>query len=129
MNIVQLTESAMISPDIGVLCPRENVTLTCSTADENDETLEWAYDGMSIGSFVSSQQPGQTLNIMESGFQFSLHLIATNPTLSSTLSFTADVAINGHNVSCITIDIGGMSASHKMIRVGDISKFVFIIIL
>ena len=26
----------MISPDIGVLCPREDVTLTCSTADEND---------------------------------------------------------------------------------------------
>ena len=118
----------MISPDIGVLCPREDITLTCSTADEDDTTLEWAYDGIRIGLFVSSGQPGQTLNSMESGFQFSLHLIATNPTLSSTLSFTADVAMNGHNVSCFTIDDGGgVSASHKMIRVGDISKFVFIL--
>ena len=114
----------MISPDIGVLCPREDVTLTCSTADENDETLEWAYDGITIGSFVSSQQPGQTLNSTKSGFQFSLHLIATNPTLSSTLSFTTDVTMNGHNVSCFTIDIDGVSASHKMIQVGDISKFL-----
>ena len=114
----------MISPDIGALCPREDVTLTCSTADENDETLDWAYDGMSIGSFVSSQQPGQTLNSTKSGFQFSLHLIATNPTLSSTLSFTADVAMNGHNVSCITIDNDGLSTSYKIIQVGDISKFI-----
>ena len=119
---MQLTESAVISPDIGVLCPREDVTLTCSTADEDDTTLEWAYSGMSIGSFISSQQPGQTLNIMESGFQFSLHLITTNPTLSSTLSFTADVAMNGHNVSCFTIDILGLSTSQKTIRVGNISK-------
>ena len=109
---MQGTESVMISSDIGVLCPREDVTLTCSTADEDDTTMEWGYNGIRI---VSSQQPGQTLNIMESGFQFSLHLIATNPTLSSTLSFIADVAMNGHNVSCITIDIGGSSASHKMI--------------
>ena len=62
---------------------------------------------------------------MESGFQFSLHLISTNPTLSSTLSFTADVAMNGHNVTCFTIDNDGLSTSRKMIRVGDISKFVF----
>ncbi len=74
--------------------------LTCSTTD--GDTMNWLYNGMNLdtGGFVPSDPISTTRNILVSGFMFSLELTSSIPEFTSTLSFRADAAMNGHSVSC-----------------------------
>ncbi len=79
------------------ICPGQDVVLTGSNYYEN---AQWFYDGTSLG------YPGSiniTKDVTVSGFTFSLSSLP--PYYTSTLSFRADAAMNGHRVLCHTIII------------------------
>ncbi len=76
------------------------MVLTCSTTD--GDIMNWFYNGMSLDTagFIPSDPINTTRDVMVSGFIFSLVLTSRMPEFASTLSFRADAAMNGHNVSC-----------------------------
>ena len=77
------------------------MVLTCSTSED---TMTWLYNGVVIeGSvFVESlDQVGASRSLQASGFMFSAELISRRPPVfATTLSFSADTAMNGDSVSC-----------------------------
>ncbi len=96
--------AATLTPNLGELCPGQDVVLTCSTTD--GDAMSWLYDGTRLGTSVgtpglfSSDPINTTRDLMASGFMFSLVLTSTMPEFASTLSFRTDAAMNGGNVSC-----------------------------
>ncbi len=77
------------------------MVLTCSTTEG---TMEWSYNGVVISGsvFVESLDPvGTSRSSQASGFMFSAELISKRPPVfATTLSFSADTAMNGDSVSC-----------------------------
>ena len=65
--------------------------------------MAWLYNGVETGaSFVESVDSiGASRSFQASGFMFSAELISKRPPVfATTLSFSADTAMNGDNVSC-----------------------------
>ncbi len=101
-------DAVTLTPNLGELCPGQDVVLTCSTTD--GATMNWLYSGMSLdrSAFIPSDPINTTRDVMVSGFMFSLELTSSMPEFASTLSFRADAAMNGHNVSCrVAIPLSG----------------------
>ncbi len=92
-------DAVTLTPNLGELCPGQDVVLTCSTTGD---TMNWLYNGMSLdpGGFIPSDPISTTRDVMVSGFMFSLVLTSSMPEFTSTLSFRADAAMNGQSVSC-----------------------------
>ncbi len=100
--------AATLTPNLGELCPGQDVLLTCSTTD--GDVMNWFYNGLNLDAngFLPSDPISTTRDVMVSGFMFSLELTSSMPELASTLSFRADAAMNGHNVSCrVSIPLSG----------------------
>ncbi len=93
-------DAVTLTPNLGELCPGQDVVLTCSTTD--GDVMVWLYDGMNLdpGGFLPSDPINTTRDVMVSGFMFSLELTSSMPEFASTLSFRADAAMNGHSLSC-----------------------------
>ncbi len=90
------------------ICPGQEVVLACSTTD--GDVMSWLYNGMSLDTagFTPSDPISTTRDVMVSGFMFSIELTSSMPEFSSTLSFRADTAMNGGNVSCrVAISLSG----------------------
>ncbi len=96
-------DAATLTPNLGELCPGQDVVLTCSTSE--GDTMNWFYNGMDLDpiGFIPSDPISTPRDVMVSGFMFSLELTSSMPEFASTLSFRADAAMNGHNVSCIVV--------------------------
>ncbi len=93
-------DAVTLTPNLGELCPGQDVVLTCSTTD--GIIMNWVYNGMSLdpGGFLRLDPINTTRDVIVSGFMFSLVLTSSMPEFASTLSFRADAAMNGHSVSC-----------------------------
>ena len=92
-------DAVTLTPNLGELCPGQDVVLTCSTTE--GVTMDWIYNGMSIGiGFIPNDGINSSRDVMLSGFMFSTELTSQMPEFASTLSFSVDAAMNGHNVSC-----------------------------
>ncbi len=80
------------------------MVLTCSTSDSQ---MDWLYNGVLIvrSAFVESIDPvGANRSLQASGFMFSAELISERPPVfATTLSFSADTAMDGDSVSCRVI--------------------------
>ncbi len=78
------------------------MVLTCSTTEG---IMEWLYNGVviSLSVFIESFDPvGTSISLQASGFMFSAELISIRPPVfATTLSFSADTAMNGDSVSCL----------------------------
>ncbi len=102
-------DAVTLTPNLGELCPGQDVVLTCSTTD--GDVMNWLYDGMNLdtgGGFLPSDPISTTRDVMESGFMFSLELTSRMPEFASTLSFRADAVMNGRSVSCrVAIPLSG----------------------
>ncbi len=89
------------------------MVLTCSTSEG---TIEWFYNrGLISGSvFAESFDPvGTSRSLQASGFMFSAELISRRPPVfATTLSFSADTAMNGDSVSCR--DSGGQTSTQTI---------------
>ncbi len=94
-------DGATLTPNLGELCPGQDVVLTCSTSEG---TMEWLYNGVEISgsTFAVSLDPvGDSRSLQASGFMFSAELISIRPPVfATTLSFSADAAMKGDSVSC-----------------------------
>ncbi len=101
-----------LTPNLGELCPGQDVVLTCSTTEGR---MTWLYNGVDItdSSFVESQDPiGDSRSLQASGFMFSAELISKRPPVfATTLSFSADTAMNGDSVSC---RVSGQLSNHTI---------------
>ncbi len=77
------------------------MVLTCSTSEGR---MAWLYNGVDITDtiFVESLDPiGDSRSLQASGFMFSAELISKRPPVfATTLSFSADTAMDGDSVSC-----------------------------
>ncbi len=95
-------DAVTLTPNLGELCPGQDVVLTCSTTEG---TMEWLYNGVVISGSVfaeSLDSVGTSRSLQASGFMFSAEVISIRPTVfATTLSFSADTAMNGDNVSCL----------------------------
>ncbi len=72
--------------------------------------MNWLYNGMTLDTagFSLTDPINTTRDVMVSGFMFSLVLTSSRPEFASTLSFRADAAMNGGNVSCrVTVTLSG----------------------
>ncbi len=101
-------DAVTLTPNLGELCPGQLVVLTCSTTD--GDSMNWFYNGISldVGGFIPSDPIRTTRDVMVSGFMFFLEFTSSMPEFASTLSFRADAAMNGHNVSCrVAIPLSG----------------------
>ncbi len=91
------------------------MVLTCSTSES---AMEWLYNGVGIqeSAFAESLDPvGDSRSLQASGFMFSAELISIRPPVfATTLSFSADTAMNGDSVSCRA---GGGQTSTQTIQV------------
>ncbi len=79
------------------------MVLTCSTSES---AMDWLYNGVLISrsAFVESDPVGASRSLQASGFMFSAELISIRPPVfTTTLSFSADTAMNGDSVSCRAI--------------------------
>ncbi len=95
-------DAVTITPTLGELCLGHDVVLTCSTTED---LIEWLYNGIVIqrSAFIESVDPiGDTRSLQASGFMFTAELISKRPPVfATTLSFSADTAMNGDSVSCL----------------------------
>ncbi len=101
-------DAATLTPNLGELCPGQDVVLTCSTTD--GDTMSWLYNGMNLdpAGFIPSDLINTTRDVMVSGFMLSLELTSIMPEFASTLSFRADAAMNGGSVSCrVSVPLSG----------------------
>ncbi len=101
-------DAVTLTPNLGELCPGQDVVLSCSTTEV--DVMSWVYNGMSrnTAGFLRSDPINTTRDVMISGFMFSLVLTSSMPEFTSTLSFRADAAMNGHNVSCrVAVSLSG----------------------
>ncbi len=77
------------------------MVLTCSTTDG---AMDWRYNGVGIqrSVFAESLDPvGVSRSLQASGFMFSAEIISQRPPVfATTLSFSADTAMNGDSVTC-----------------------------
>ncbi len=76
------------------------MVLTCSTSEGR---MTWLYNGVETSAnFAESLDPvGDSRSSQASGFMFSAELISKRPPVfATTLSFSADTAMNGDIVSC-----------------------------
>ncbi len=89
------------------------MVLTCSTSESG---MDWLYNGVLISgsAFAESlDQVGDSRSLQASGFMFSAELISENPQIfATTLSFSADTAMNGDSVSCRAI--GGQTSTQTI---------------
>ncbi len=89
------------------------MVLTCSTTEG---TIGWLYNGVVISGSVfaeSFDQVGASRSLQASGFMFSAEVISIRPPVfASTLSFSADTAMNGDSVSCR--DTGGQTSTQTI---------------
>ncbi len=84
------------------------MVLTCSTSESG---IEWLYNGVIISEslFSESLDVGASRSLQASGFMFSAEVISIRPPVfATTLSFSADTAMNGDSVSCRAI--GGITS-------------------
>ncbi len=96
-------DAATLTPNLGELCPGQDVVLTCSTTSSiTDGQMNWLYNGMLLdrAGFSLTDPVNTTRDVTVSGFMFSLVLTSSMPEFASTLSFRVDAAMNGGNVSC-----------------------------
>ncbi len=63
--------------------------------------MDWYYEGENITRFSRTDLIGFSRTVILSGFTFTLQLVSVMPEFNSTLSFTADADMNGHNLSCV----------------------------
>ncbi len=101
-------DAVTLTPNLGELCPGQDVVLTCSTTDS--VAMSWFYNGMNLDTagFIPSDPISTTRDVMVPGFMFSLELTSRMPEFASTLSFRADAAMNGHSVLCrVAIPLSG----------------------
>ncbi len=122
MKLIIDVDAATLTPDLGELCPGQDVVLTCSTGD--GDIMSWLYNGMTLGtsgagtpSLFSSDPINTTRDLMGSGFMFSLVLTSRMPEFASTLSFEADAAMNGGNVSCRVLIGSDNQESAQILRI------------
>ncbi len=77
------------------------MVLICSITESG---MEWLYNGVMIlrSAFSESLDPvGASRSLQASGFMFSAEVISIRPPVfATTLSFSADTAMNGDSVSC-----------------------------
>ncbi len=105
-------DAATLTPNLGELCPGQDVVLTCSTTLSITEVqMNWFYNGMTLDTagFSLTDPINTTRDVMVSGFM-SLVLTSRIPEFASTLSFRADAAMNGGSVLCrviVTLSGGG----------------------
>ncbi len=89
------------------------MVLTCSTSES---TMDWLYNGVVImrSLFAESLDPvGDSRSLQASGFMFSAEVISIRPPVfATTLSFSADTAMNGDSVSCR--DTGGQTSTQTI---------------
>ncbi len=100
-------DAATLTPNLGELYPGQDVVLTCSTTlriTDMGGVMDWFYNGVRLTTLgVSTTDPiNTTREARVSGFM-SLVLTSSMPEFASTLSFRADAAMNGGNVSCIVV--------------------------
>ena len=101
-------DAVTLTPNLGELCPGQDVVLTCSNTD--GDIMSWFYNGMILdpAGFVPSDPISSTGDVMVSGFMFALEFTSSMPEFASTLSFRADAAMNGGSVSCrVSIPLSG----------------------
>ncbi len=104
---------------VGELCSGQDVVLTCSTTDQEAILMAWFYNGVEIRrshfvEFHDIQPIGFNKSFEASGFMFSGELISKrpmDPVFASTLSFSADTAMNGDIVSC---RVSGLLSNHTI---------------
>ncbi len=72
-------DAATLTPNLGELCPGQDVVLTCSTTD--GFVMNWLYNEMNLDTagFLSSDPISTTRDLMVSGFMFSLELTSSMP--------------------------------------------------
>ncbi len=77
------------------------MVLTCSATDD---VMGWFYNGVVLegATFIDNfDRIGDGGSLQALGFMFSVELISIRPQVfASTLSFSADTAMNGDSVSC-----------------------------
>ena len=121
-------DAVTLTPNLGELCPGQDVVLTCSIAE--GVAMSWFYNGMSIGSGLVSTDPINThRDVIVSGFMFSVELTSLMPEFASTLSFSVDDAMNGHNVSCrVAIPLSNgefnLPETTQTLQVAQIGKYI-----
>ncbi len=97
-------DAVTLTPNLGKLCPGQDVVLTCSTPTSNygGYVIDWFYNRILLDTrgFHQSDPISTTRDVIVSGFMFSLELTSSMPEFASTLSFRADAAMNGQNVTC-----------------------------
>ncbi len=90
------------------------MVLTCSTTED---VMEWLYNGVMISGSVFAEiadQVGDSRSLQASGFMFSAELISERPPVfATTLSFSADTAMNGDTVSC-RVSPSGLESQHTI---------------
>ncbi len=88
--MLELVLLPLATPNLGELCPGQDVVLTCSTTEG---TMEWLYNGVVISGSVfieSLDQVGDSRSLQASGFMFSAEVISRRPPVfATTLSFSA----------------------------------------
>ncbi len=109
-------DAATLTPNLGELCPGQDVVLTCSTTLSNtDGQMNWFYNGMTRYSRILSYT--DSINTTRDvGFMFSLVLASRIPSI---LSFRADAAMNGGSVSCrvvVTLSGGGRDTQEPSLQ-------------
>ncbi len=118
---IGVSTTTTLTPNLGELCPGQDVVLTCNTTEG---TMTWLYNGLEIQRSVfaeSLDQVGDRISLQASGFMFSAEIISIRPPVfATTLSFSADTAMNGDSVSCLA---GGQTSTQtiQVVQRGKIS--------
>ena len=126
-------DAVTLTPNLGELCPGQDVVLTCSTTEGS--TMGWIYNEMvniGDGFLIPFDAINTTQDDVVSGFMFSAVLTSQTPFVSK-LSFRADAAMNGHNVSCrvgISLSGGGVNLvdTAQTLQIAQIGSFWFMVI-
>ncbi len=93
-------DAVTLTPNLGELCPGQDVVLTCSTTN----AMIWIYNGVNLD--LDGFTPSNITRDVR--FMFSLQLTSSMPEFASTLSFRANAAMNGHSVLCrVAIPLSG----------------------
>ncbi len=104
LNAVRIgVSTTTLTPNLGELCPGQDVVLTCSTSEI---VMDWLYNGVVISGLVFAENldpVGTNRSFQASGFMFSF---------ATTLSFSADTAMNGDSVSCRAV--GGQTSTQTI---------------
>ena len=89
------------------------MVLKCNATESN--SMIWLYNGMEI---IGSNSVGVSRDVEAFGFILSVELISKSfQESTSTLSFSANAAMNGDNVSCKTISEASNNTSSQVTQV------------